>query len=441
MRQRAEHAVVVGASVAGLLAARVLADHYDRVTVIDRDRLPDGVADRRAVPQGRHAHSLLPHGQDCLEELLPGSGEELAAAGAVRCRRLDDMRLVVGGHELHRISTDGYSLYASRAFFEAHIRGRVMALPNVGVRDGCDVLALTATPDGARVTGVRVMTREDGAAAEAVQADLVVAATGRGARVPSWLDEIGGPRPVEERVEVDVVYASRHVRLPEDGLLGDKMLLCSASAERPTALFVFPQEGGRHIVSTGGFGAEHHPPTDPGALMEYAAAAAPADLCDVVRQAEPTDDVVTQRFPSDVRRRYDLLDTLPEGLVLSGDAVCSFNPTYGQGMTVAAAEAVALRDCLAEGPEELGRRHLAASAPIVDHAWRMSTTADLDIPHVRGTRTDETREFGDYLRLVQARAEDDPAVAGTLAGVMGMVVPLAALTAPPIRERVVGVPA
>ena len=218
--------------------------------------------DRRAVPQGRHAHSLLPHGQDCLEELLPGSGEELAAAGAVRCRRLDDMRLVVGGHELHRISTDGYWLYASRAFFEAHIRGRVLALPNVAVRDGCDVLALTATPDGARITGIRVMSREDGASAEAVPADLVVAATGRGARVPAWLEEIGGPRPAEERVDVDVVYASRHVRLPEDGLLGDKMLLSSASAERPTALFVFPQEGGRHIVSTGGFGAEHHPPAD-----------------------------------------------------------------------------------------------------------------------------------------------------------------------------------
>jgi 2-polyprenyl-6-methoxyphenol hydroxylase-like FAD-dependent oxidoreductase len=303
------------------------------------------------------------------------------------------------------------------------------------------VLALTATPDGARVTGVRIVSREDGAAAEALQADLVVAATGRGARVPAWLEEIGGPRPVEERVEVDVVYASRHVRLPDDGLRGDKMLLSSASAERPTALFVFPQEGGRYIVSTGGFGAEHHPPTDPDGLLEFAADAAPADLRDVVRGAEPTDDVVTQRFPSDVRRRYDLLDTIPEGLVLSGDAVCSFNPTYGQGMTVASAEAVALRDCLAEGPEQLGMRHLAAAAPVVDHAWRMSTTADLDIPGVRGTRTDETRELGEYLRLVQAKAEVDPAVAGTLAGAMGMVVPLAALTAPAMRERVVGVPA
>jgi 2-polyprenyl-6-methoxyphenol hydroxylase-like FAD-dependent oxidoreductase len=441
MRQRAEHAVVVGASVAGLLAARVLADHYDRVTVIDRDRLPDRVADRRAVPQGRHAHTLLPHGQDCLEELLPGSGDELAAGGAVRCRRLDDMRMVLGGHELHRISTDGYSLYASRAFFESHIRTRVLALSNVELRDCCDVLALTATRDHAQVTGLRIMTREEGAAAEAVEADLVVAATGRGARVPAWLEEIGVPRPVEERIEVDVVYASRHVRLPADGLHGDVMLLVSASAESPRALFVFPQEGGRYIVSTGGFGAAHHPPTDADGFTEYAAAAAPDDLRDLLREAKPTDDVVTQRFPSDVRRRYDLLDTLPEGLVLSGDAVCSFNPTYGQGMTVAAAEAVALRDCLAEGPEDLGRRHLAASAPVVDHAWRMSTTSDLDIPHVRGERTDETRELGGYLRLVQAKAEVDPAVAGTLAGVISMKAPFAALTAPAMRERVMAVPA
>ena len=287
MRQRAEHAVVVGASVAGLLAARVLADHYDRVTVIDRDRLPDGVHDRRAVPQGRHAHSLLPHGQDCLEELLPGSGDELAAAGAVRCRRLDDMRLVVGGHELHRISTDGYSLYASRAFFEAHIRERVLALPNVAVRDGCDVLALTATPDGARVTGVRVVSREDGAAAEAVQADLVVAATGRGARVPAWLEELGVPaagRGARRR--------RRRLREPQRAAArGRRSGRQDAPLQRvgraAAALFVFPQEGGRYIVSTGGFGAEHHPPADQDALLEYAAAAAPEDLRDVLREAEP----------------------------------------------------------------------------------------------------------------------------------------------------------
>jgi 2-polyprenyl-6-methoxyphenol hydroxylase-like FAD-dependent oxidoreductase len=441
MRQRAEHAVVVGASVAGLLAARVLSDHYDRVTVIDRDRLPEGVADRRAIPQGRHAHSLLPHGQDCLEELLPGSFDELMAGGAVACRRLDDMRLVVGGHELVRISAGGHSVYASRPFFEAHIRGRVLGLPNVDVREGCDVLALTATPDGARVTGVCVMSREDGAAAEAVEADLVVAATGRGARVPAWLEELGHPRPVEERVDVDMSYASRHVRLPADGLHGDGMLLVSASAEQPRALFVFPQEGGRYIVSTGGFGAEHQPPTDPDALAEYAAEAAPADLRDLLREAEPLDDPVTQRFPSDVRRRYDLLESIPDGLVVTGDAVCSFNPTYGQGMTVAAAEAVALRDCLAEGSEDIGRRHLAAAAPVVDHAWRMSTISDLDIPHVRGTRTDETRELAGYMRLVQAKAEVDPAVAGTLAGIMSMKAPFAAITSPAIRERVLGVAA
>jgi 2-polyprenyl-6-methoxyphenol hydroxylase-like FAD-dependent oxidoreductase len=436
MREHAEHAVVVGASVAGLLAARALADAFDRVTVIDRDRLPEGAANRRAIPQGRHAHSLLPHGQDCLEELLPGSVDELAGRGAVRCRRLDDMRLVVGGHDLVRISTGGHSVYASRPFFEAHIRSRVAALPNVEVRDGCDVLGLTATPDGGRITGVRILSREDGAAAEPVAADLVVAATGRGARVPAWLEALGYPRPVEERVEVDIVYASRNVRLPDGALGGDKMLLVSACAERPRAVFVFPQEGDRYIVSTGGFGADHQPPTDERELTEYAAGVAPPDIREGLRAAVPQSEIVTQRFPTDVRRRYDLLERLPSGLALTGDAVCSFNPTYGQGMTVAAAEAVALRDCLAEGTEDLGRRHLAASAEVVDHAWRMSTIADLDIPGVRGTRTAETRELADHLRRVQARAEEDPLVAGTLAGVMSMMAPFAALTAPAMGERV-----
>jgi 2-polyprenyl-6-methoxyphenol hydroxylase-like FAD-dependent oxidoreductase len=189
-------------------------------------------------------------------------------------------------------------------------------------------------------------------------------------------------------------------------------------------------------MSTGGFGTGHHPPTDDhDGLSAYAASAAPEDLRDLIREAEPLDDIVAQTFPANVRRRYDLLDRLPDGLAFAGDAVCSFNPTYGQGMTVAAAESVALRSCLADGTEDLGRRHLAASAPAVEHAWRMATLSDLDLPQVDATRSREVLELTAHIRRVREGASRDPMLAGTLAGVMGMQAPFAALTSPAVRER------
>lgn len=245
MQQTGGHAVVIAASMAGLLAARALAERFERVTVIDRDALPAGAETRRAVPQGRHAHALLAHGQACLDALLPGLTDELVAAGAATCERLADLRVVLNGHELARAATGTRSVYASRPFFECHVRRRVAALPGVTVVDRCDVVGLVAAEDGGRVTGVRTLAREDGSAEGMVAADLVVAAGGRGARLPAWLEALGFPRPQEERVSIDVTYASRRLRLPEGALGGDGMVLIGALAGRPRTLFLFPQEHGR----------------------------------------------------------------------------------------------------------------------------------------------------------------------------------------------------
>jgi 2-polyprenyl-6-methoxyphenol hydroxylase-like FAD-dependent oxidoreductase len=421
--------------MAGLLAARVLADAYDRVTVIDRDALPGGPDDRRAVPQGRHAHALLPAGQACLERLLPGSAQELADAGAVPCRALEESRFVIGGHELARASTGRAALFASRPFFEWHVRTRVAGLPNVAVRDRCDVPALTAR-DG-RVTGVRLLPRADGAAEEVVPADLVVAATGRAARVPAWLEALGRAVPAEERVAIDVTYASRHVRLPPGALNGDKVLLVSARPGLPRALFLFPQEGGRHILSAGGYGADHRPPGDHEGHAAFAASAAPPDLREAIHAAEPVDDVVHHRFPASLRRRYDRLRDFPAGLLVCGDAICSFNPTYGQGMSVAAKEAVALLETLEEDTgRDLARRFFARSAATVGDAWNLSTTSDLALPEVPGRRSAGVRVLNAYLGRVRATAARDPLVAGTFAAVVGMMAPPKALTAPRIMRRV-----
>jgi 2-polyprenyl-6-methoxyphenol hydroxylase-like FAD-dependent oxidoreductase len=420
MRQIGEHAVVIGGSMAGLLAARSLTDAYERVTIVDRDALPAGIQGRKAVPQGRHPHALLPHGQACLDALLPGLGAELVAAGAPTCAALEEMRFVIGGHQLARASTGARTILASRPFIEGHARRRLRELPQVTLIDGCDALGLTTTRDGDRVTGVRILRRADGSAEEALASDLVVAATGRAARIPAWLEAMGYPSPAEERLHVGVTYASRRLSLPADPLKGDKFVLIGARPGHPRTLFLFAQEGGRWILGLGGYGPEHRPPSDPDGFAAFAATVAPPDILEAIESAEPLEEIATHRFAASVRRRYDRLRSFPAGLLVAGDAICSFNPTYGQGMTVAAAEAVALRDCLERGGRDLARRFFTAASVPIDHAWELSVGADLALPEVEGRRSARVRLINAYLRRLRATAEHDPAAAGALIAVVGM---------------------
>jgi pimeloyl-ACP methyl ester carboxylesterase/2-polyprenyl-6-methoxyphenol hydroxylase-like FAD-dependent oxidoreductase len=439
MRRIGEHAVVIGGSMAGLLAARALTDAYERVTVLDRDTLPSAFEGRKAVPQGRHAHALLPHGQDCLDALLPGFGAELVADGAVACEALAETRFIIGGRQLARASTGGSSLLASRPFIEGHVRRRVRALPAIEVVDGCDALGLIA--DGERVTGVRILRRADGSAEESLAADLVVVANGRAARLPAWLESLGYARPQEEQLAIGVTYVSRHVRLPAGALGDDKLVLVGARPGHPRTLFLFAQEHGRWILSVGGYGAAHRPPSDPDGFTAFAATVAPPDVIDAIAAAEPLDDVAIHGFPASNRRRYERLRRFPAGLLASGDAICSFNPTYGQGMTVAAAEAVALRECLEHGERDLARRFFRAAAAPVDHAWALSVGADLALPEVKGRRPPRVRLINAYLRRLRARAEHDPVVAGALAAVIGMREPPAHVMRPAVLARVLRGPA
>ena len=431
-----EHAIVIGASMAGLLAARVLSDSYDRVTVIDRDRLPEGVTEnRRAVPQGRHAHGLQLGGQLALEGLLPGFRDETMDAGAPALRAGIETRFKIGGNDIARTSvgSDPGSV-ASRPLLEGIVRRRVRAIENVTVREQCGVVDLLGS--AGRVTGVRVKDRAVAGAPVDLRADLVVAASGRGGKVAKWLEAMGYEAPAEERVDVDIMYVSRNLRVRPGALGDDKIVLDASHPGRPRGVAMLADENGTWNVTLYGYGEAHRPPTDAAGFKAFAATVSDPDVAAAIAEAEPVNEIATHGYPASVRRRYDKLRRFPEGLLVMGDAMCSFNPIYGQGMTVAALEAVVLRDCLREGDAKLAKRFFKAAQGPVDHAWKLSTGGDLALPQIEQTAPLPDRIINHYMERLVATAAHDEVVARTFFEVTGMLKPPTALLTPAIARRV-----
>jgi 2-polyprenyl-6-methoxyphenol hydroxylase-like FAD-dependent oxidoreductase len=434
-RQTGERAVVLGASMAGLLAAQVLGDSYGQVTVVDRDELPEAAMHRRGVPHGRHLHALAARGQQALEELFCGLTAELVADGVPAGDMLADTRLFFSGHRLRQAPTGLGLLCASRPVLEGRVRARVRALPNVRFIDRCDVVGLATTPDRRRVTGARLLRRADGSAEEVLGADLVVDATGRGARTPAWLEALGYPRPPVAQVRVGLGYATRIYRLPPDALGGDLAVLQAATPRHPRAGALQVLEGDRWMVTLAGILGDH-PPTDPVGFLDFARSLRFPDIYQAVRDAEPLDDPVAFRFPASVRHRYEKLDRFPDGLLVMGDAVASFNPIYGQGMSVAALEALALRRHLEHGTAPRPRRWFRELARVVDVPWDIAAGGDLVFPGVQGRRTAKVRLVSAYLARLHAAAAHDADLAGAFLRVAGLVAPPGSLLRPGVAARV-----
>jgi 2-polyprenyl-6-methoxyphenol hydroxylase-like FAD-dependent oxidoreductase len=417
----------MGASLAGLLAARVLVDAFDDVVVVDRDTLPEGPEPRRGVPQGRHVHALLARGLQAFDELLPGLSRDLIARGALRFDPAADGHYHLDRDRLLAVRPSGMeAILLSRPLLEDEVRRRVLAFTRVRAVPG---VAAEPVLEGDRVIGVRL--DGDDRTGEFLAADLVIDATGRGSRTPAWLERHGLPRPAESTVDVGIVYTSYVFPRRPDDVGGLPLVLTSARPEQPRLVIALAVEGDRWLVNAIGYRGDRAP-ADLAGFRAFLDTTDGPEIAALARSREPLDEpaAAMHRFPASLRRHYERLPALPDGLLVTGDAVASFTPVYGQGMTVAALEALQLLDALARGREGLCRRFTTAAGRIVDLVWDMSAGSDLALPFVPGPRPLKNRLLNRYVDMVVRAGTVDADVALRFLRVVNMLDGPQALLAP-----------
>jgi 2-polyprenyl-6-methoxyphenol hydroxylase-like FAD-dependent oxidoreductase len=436
----------------------VLHDHFERVVVFDRDELPDGPVARKGAPQGVHFHALLARGRAIAEELFPGFLAELLAEGAAPIQLRDSWVYEPYGWAPTRSSTRSH-VAASRLLIEFVLRRQALRLPRVEVRPATEVLGLLATGDGSRITGVRARRRsgsEETAPVLEEPADLVVDASGRTSPVLSWLAALGRPEAPATVVNAHWGYASRFYRVPPGvapPVVGGFPI--GRASDGPPATrggFLLKQERDLWLVTLSGCAGDC-PPGDEAGFAAFARSLAFPHIGDAIAEAEPVSPIRLWRSTANRLRQFEQVPAWPEAFVCLADAVCSFNPVYGQGMTVAALEALDLRTELetqgADGGGRQGRRFGGCAlaglgarfqrrlAATITQAWEAACRSDFRVPGVQGgPPPDGFRERLAYYDRVVALGRDDPSIYEKIGATNQLVIGPEWLDDPELRRQV-----
>jgi 2-polyprenyl-6-methoxyphenol hydroxylase-like FAD-dependent oxidoreductase len=440
-------AVVIGGSIAGMTAARVLADYFDQVTVLERDVVELQPVVHKSVPQGNHLHALMLGGQQVLSSLYPGFTDRLLRLGAVRFRfGLEAAFFFPSGRAFtptgsvrdpRDLGVDGFS--QSRGLLEHCIRQCSMEVANLRFEFGAAVQSLVY--ENGQVCGVR-FTRDG--VADSLGADLVVDAGGRGSRAPRWLREMGFAEPEETVIGCDFAYTSAKFRKPAnyDGV--ERVMLFGGPPPKYTnGAGIGEIENDTWIVSVAGrFG--DYPPSDPDGFMAFSQSLPTGRFYNLIKDAERISPITHHRFPTSVLRHYERLPAFPERFLVLGDAISSFNPVYGQGMSSAARQAAALRGLLAEraagsngdGLKRLGAGFFPRAADVVASPWILAAGSDFAYPQTTGERPPNMEEGGRYFAALDSLVAEDVSVHKMVVEVFQLARPLSDLMADPLRSRV-----
>jgi 2-polyprenyl-6-methoxyphenol hydroxylase-like FAD-dependent oxidoreductase len=439
------HAVVIGGSMAGLLTARILVEHFERVTVVERDRLPQQPEQRPGVPQAYHVHVLLTQGQRILEELFPGIEAEVTATGAPSIDWAAECSFLNMWGWASLCSSDIITRTCSRALLEWFIRRRLTNDDNLQFLPMTQVKGLLTNDSNSRVTGLKLRGCEDFQEQE-LAADLIVDASGRNSQLPKWLQEIGYEAPTETVVNSFLGYSTRWYERPEGFQAGWKTLLVTAQPPHDKrGGVIFPIEGNRWQVIVSGI-ARDYPPTDEAGFMEFVHSLRSQAIYDAIKSARPLSPVYGYRRTENRWRHYEKLSKLPEGLLAVGDAVCAFNPVYGQGMTVAALGALTLNKCLQEqlryqkrNLTGLTKNFQKQLSKVLQTPWMMATSEDFRWATTSGAQPQKvTQLMHRYMDKILLLSVANPKVHRRFLEVIHMVKPPSTLFSPEILVQVLG---
>lgn len=438
-----QHAVVIGGSMAGLLAARVLLNHFGRVTVLERDRIPDQPSPRSGVPQAHHVHILLTQGQRILEQLFPGLEAELAAAGAPQVNWTQDLQWFSIWGWSYQTSSDLNTHPCSRVLLEWLIHQRLEEYATLKFLSLTQAIGLVMNSQHTIVTGVHIKTDQG---VESLRADLVVDASGRNSALPKWLTQLGYAVPSQTVINSFLGYSSRWYQIPDVWEAPWKvMLIHTKPPDHRRSAVLYPVENNQWVVTLAGVGHDY-PPTDETDFLKFAQSLRSHEIYDAIQQAQPLSPIYSYRRTDNCWQHYEKLQCLPGHLVVVGDAVCAFNPVYAQGMTVAALGAQTLDQCLSRmvqrqkfslpGFPSIFHKQLAQMLAV---PWLLATSEDLRWSTTVGSTPNlQTRLMHQYLDLVVRASLNRAHVSHTFWEVMHMVKPPKALFHPQILLPALG---
>lgn len=431
-------AIVLGASIGGLMAARALSNHYGRVTIIEKDKVERQPCTRKGQPQTRHLHGLLPGGLNAMIQFFPDLEEALTANGALLADFAQDMVWFTHGGYRKRFKIDLTGATMSRPLLEHLIRERVLALPNVELLDNTSVKKLISSEDRQRITGVNIELNELGKNMD-LPADLVVDVTGRGSRTPKWLEEMGYTAPPTSEVNVNVAYATRiYKRDPSDSRSNTWMLHTPMAPQEMRFGGMFPIEGDRWILTVGGWHGDHVG-CDEAAFNQFVRELPMPEFYELIRECEPLSEIMPYKYSHSLRRHYEKLKKFPLGFLVMGDAVCSFNPVYGQGMTSASMQAIELDKLLCENLSEgqLAPAFFKRVAKVIDIPWQLAVGEDFRYPATSGPKPAGIGMINKYVSRVHRATLKDPVVCEAFLRVMSLLKAPTSLFHPKILWRVI----
>ena len=433
-------AVVIGAGMAGMPAARVLADHFDQVIVVENDTLPLEASPRPGTPQSKHLHVLLAGGQRALSSLFPGFEESLIAAGAKLLTVAVHAQFEFPGFDCFPKRDLGFPAYSmTRPLLESVVRKHFAGIGNITTHQRCRAQHLMISHEDASVTGVSCL-HSDGAVEE-IQADFVVDASSNGQLTLGLLATLGIPAPEETTVRVEIGYSSAAFEIPPDAPDWQVAITFPDPPNNRRAAFLVPIEDNRWMVGLQG-SHDVKPPDDEAGFMAFAQQLRTPTIYNAIKGARRCSPITRYGFKASRWRHFEKLERFPSGLIPFGDTICRFNPVYGQGMSVAAKEACLLRDLLQASAEDgtalagLPGEFLTQVQPIIDAPWATAVVPDFLDPLTEGERPpdlEDALKFGAALRKL---AYEDGEIHKLMFEVQHMIKPRSVLGEPEIVERV-----